>query len=165
MTLAEPARLPVLPGGPEVRLLDATEAGLDEPGLKAWARAESDRAAGPHSSRSYRYPYALIACHSEPVGVDIERIEPHDQPFLESIRTPSEPAEPPAGAAADRYAASLWSSKEALSKALGDALSYDPRRLESPITWPNGRSGRWQAASLTVPAGHVGWLCWRSPDE
>ena len=162
MILAEPARLPVLPGGPEVRLLDALEAGLDKPGLKAWARAESDNAGGLHSSRSYRFPYALIAWHSEPVGVDIERIEPFDRAFLESIRTPSEPADPPDGAGADDYLASLWSSKEALSKALGDALSYDPRRLESPIAWPDGKSGRWRAAVLAVPAGHVGWLCWRS---
>ena len=43
-----------------------------------------------HTSRSYRYPYALVASHSEPVGVDIERIEPFDQAFLESILTPSE---------------------------------------------------------------------------
>jgi phosphopantetheinyl transferase len=161
VTVAEPARPPVPAGGPEVRLLDATEAGLDEPGLTAWARAESDRAAGLHCSRSYRYPYALIASHSEPVGVDIERIEPFDQAFLESIRTPSEPAKPPDNTDADIYLASLWSSKEALSKALGDALAYDPRRLESPIMWPHGTSGRWRAASLAVPAGHVGWVCWR----
>jgi hypothetical protein len=163
--IAEPASLPVPPGGPGVRLLDGREAGLDEPGLQAWARAQSDGFCARYRSRSYRYPYALIALHSEPVGVDIERIDPFDPVFLDSIRTPSEPREPPEGAAADEYLASLWSGKEALSKALGDGLAYDPRRLESPITWPHGRSGRWHAAPLTVPAGHVGWLCWRSTEE
>ena len=164
MSLAEPASLRLLPGGPEVRLLDAREAGVDERGLRAWARAECNAAGGPHGSRSYRYPYALVARHSDPVGVDIERIEPFDHAFLDSIRTHSESLEPPAGAATDQYLASLWSSKEALSKALGDALTYDPRRLESPIAWPKGRSGRWRAASVTVPAGYVAWLCWRLTD-
>ena len=95
MTVAGAACLAVPAGCPEVRLLDATEARLDEPGLQAWARTESDRATGLNCSRSYRYPYALIASHPEQVGVDIERVEPFDQAFLESIRTPSEPAKPP----------------------------------------------------------------------
>jgi phosphopantetheinyl transferase len=55
----------------------------------------------------------------------------------------------------------MWCGKEALSKALGDALAYDPRRLGSPLSWPDGRSGAWCAAELPAPAGHVAWLCWR----
>jgi phosphopantetheinyl transferase len=61
----------------------------------------------------------------------------------------------------DAYVSSLWSSKEALAKALGDPLHYDPRRLESPMSWPGGRAGPWRAARLATPDGHTAWLCWR----
>jgi hypothetical protein len=149
-------------GAPAVKLLDARVAGLDEDELRAWARAETAVLPAPHTSRSYRYPYALVTWHSEPVGVDIERVEPLEETFMESICTPSErglldEAAPPRG-----FVSSFWSSKEALAKALGDALRYDPRRLESPLLWPDGQAGPWRAAALALPPGHVGWVCWRS---
>ena len=158
----ERVTLPVAAGPPGVVLLDALQAGLDERGLRESARTSAASSQAAHTSRSYRYPYALVASHSEPVGVDIERIEPFDQAFLESILTPSERRAGVSDANPDRLTASLWSSKEALSKALGDAVRYDPRRLDSPVFWPDARSGPWRAASLPVPAGHVAWLCWRS---
>ncbi len=154
--------MPITAGGPDVILLDALKAGVDERGLRAWARTQAASTGAAHTSRSYRYPYALVASHSEPVGVDIERVEPFDQAFLESIFTPSEQRVGVGDADPDRYLASLWSSKEALAKALGDAVRYDPRRLGSPIFWPEARSGPWRASTLQVPAGHVAWLCWRS---
>jgi phosphopantetheinyl transferase (holo-ACP synthase) len=147
--------------------------------------AVADAEHAPCVSRSYRYPHALVAWHDAPVGVDIERIERFDPEFLESISTPSERARSPAPrdlaalarspAARDpaghadsanprdpaSYTASLWASKEALAKALGDPVAYDPRRLESPMFWPAGRSGPWRAAPLPVPDGHNAWLCWR----
>ena len=43
--------------------------------------------------------------------------------------------------------ASLWSGKEALAKALGDALRYDPRRLESPAGM--ARRSLWSLAGHT----------------
>ncbi len=135
---------------PKVELLDARTRALDDAGLRELARAVG----GPFVSRSYRYPYALIAVHEHPVGVDIERREPLDKAFLESITTPSE-------GAGDFDPASLWCSKEALAKALGDPLRYDPRRLESPLGWPDGHSGPWFAEELTAPPDHVAWLCWR----
>jgi hypothetical protein len=149
-------------GAPEIRLLDALAAGIDEAGLKAWVRAEAVLLGGPHTSRSYRYPYALLAWHTEPLGVDIERIEPFDRAFMESICTPPERRLLTENTHPDALLASLWSSKEALAKALGDALRYDPRRLDSPAQWPDGRAGPWGAAELALPAGHSGWLCWRS---
>ncbi|MEO8966966.1 MAG: 4'-phosphopantetheinyl transferase superfamily protein [Solirubrobacteraceae bacterium] len=165
MITAASTELPVSPDGPELRLLDARPAGLDEPGLKAWARAQTANAPGRHCSRSYRYPYALITWHSEAVGVDIERIEPFDDAFLESIRTPSERRIAPSEGDPDQYVTSLWCGKEALAKALGDALRYDPRRLGSPLLWRNGQSGPWRAAELTLIDRHVGWLCWRSSTQ
>lgn len=162
MILGHPALLAVDHGGPEVRLLDAAEAGLDESGLREWARSQAAATATPHCSRSYCYPYALVACHHRPVGVDIERIEHYEPRFRASISTPMELAEALDEPDLDTYTTSLWCSKEALSKALGDALRQDPRRLRSPIDWCGGRAGRWRAATLPVPPGHVGWLCWRA---
>jgi phosphopantetheinyl transferase len=145
---------------PEIRLLDARYARLSEAELRAWARTLAPAAAAAHRSRSYRYPYALVAWHDQPVGVDIERIEPMDADFARSICTYSETQRLPV--LDDRLVASLWSGKEALSKALGDPLIYDPRRLEAPLLWLDGRAGPWRAAELTVAGGHVAWLCWRS---
>jgi hypothetical protein len=155
---------------PRVRLLDARAWGLDESGLRTWARSLTKAAPTRCSSRSYRYPLALVAMHDAAVGVDIERIEHCEQAFTDSISTPAErtageraAAERVAGvlgADRDRFTTSLWSSKEALAKVLGDALAYDPRHLEGPGRWPDGRSGPWRAATLDVGAGHVAWLCW-----
>jgi phosphopantetheinyl transferase len=137
-------------------------AGLDEPGLRAWARTEAAGVAASHASRSYCYPYALVAWHTEPVGVDIERIEPLEQAFTESICTPSERRMLTGDEHPDVFPSALWSSKEALAKALGDARRYDPRRLDSPAFWLQGQAGPWRAALLPVPARHSAWLCWRS---
>jgi phosphopantetheinyl transferase len=144
---------------PRLWLLDAREEGLGEPGLRALARERSAGAA--HASRSYRFPYAVIASHRQSVGVDIERIERQDRAFAESICTPSERERLDGIDDLGRFASSLWCSKEALSKALGDPLAYDPRRLESPMWWPSGESGPWRARELELVPDHVVWLCWR----
>jgi hypothetical protein len=154
-------RLGVGDGGPEVRILDAGQAALDHPALRAWARAETESRAAEFVTRSYRYPYAMVAWHSRPVGIDIERFEQCDDAFADSICTPAERSACLDDRNRDEYAISLWCSKEALAKALGDAVQYDPRRLESPLAWPAGRSGAWRAKRLPAPPGHVAWLCWR----
>lgn len=146
-------------------LINARAVGIsDEAALRELARAVSTEAGAPFSSRSYCFPFALIAAHTAAVGIDIERVEPCDAAFADSIRTPAElAAGPPREGDPDRFFTSLWSSKEALSKALGDALAYDPRRLEGPGAWPDGRSGPWRAASIDIGEdGHVAWLCWRA---
>ncbi len=144
-------------GAPAVRLLEAGDPGK----LRARARAVSAGSDSPCTSRAYRQPYALVASHEAAVGVDIERIELLGRPFLESICTPAElRALTDAGGSAE-VGAGLWCSKEALAKGLGDALRYDPRRLEAPLLWPDGRAGGWRAASLLAPPGYVAWVCWR----
>ncbi len=149
---------------PRIVLLDAVAAGVsDSEGLRALARSLCEHDGATHCSRSYHFPFALIACHDEAVGVDIERVEHCDQTFADSILTPSERIASECterGFHAD--ITSLWSSKEALSKALGDALQYDPRRLEGPGCWRDGRSGPWRASTLDVGAGYVAWVCWRA---
>jgi hypothetical protein len=143
-------------------VLDARTLDVDAPGLRAAARALTARAGIAHATRSYRFPYALVAWHSQPVGIDIEREEPFDAVFMDSICTPSERFHPRSLGNPDRFLASLWSSKEALAKGLGDAVHYDPRRLESPIRWPDGRAGGWRAEQLEIAPGHAAWLCWRA---
>lgn len=137
-------------------LLDATTCGLDNDGLRAWARAITRDT--PYSSRSYRYPYALVARHREPVGVDLERRDAVEPAFADLVLTPDERRH----VANDADLIDWWCSKEALAKALGDPLRYDPRRLDSPIRWPASRSGPWTAIPLLAPAGHAAWLCWLS---
>jgi hypothetical protein len=164
--------VPAPPGErvPEVVLVDASAAAragtppaaLREDALRAWSRQFSAQAGAACSSRSYRLPLALLAWHDAPVGVDIERVTLCDDAFAASIQTPRERATPPLNGDSDRYLTSLWSSKEALSKALGDPLAYDPRRLEGPQAWSQGRSGPWRATPLEVGAGYVAWICWRA---
>lgn len=146
---------------PKVRVLDARVVGVDERGLRDWARRESTCSPVEHVARSYCYPYAIVAAHSDPVGVDIERVHAVDREFGESICTPAETRELPRTEDLDGFFTSLWCSKEALAKALGDARQYDPRRLESPGFWTDGGAGPWRAAEVPAPPGHVAWLCWR----
>ncbi len=144
---------------PTIELLDARQEGLDAPELRRRARALHPPARW--LSRSYCFPLALVAAHSDRVGVDIERIVACSDRFARSIRTPEEAAR--ATADSDEQVISLWCSKEALAKALGDATIYDPRRLESPRHWTAGASGPWRARELPVPAGYCAWVCWREP--
>jgi phosphopantetheinyl transferase (holo-ACP synthase) len=168
---------------PAVRLLDGRAAQLDERSLRSAARVLSRHCGAAASSRSYRYPYAIVAWHSGDVGVDIEQVTRTDAALANLICTPAERAELACADDRDGWLSSLWCAKEALSKALGDATVYDPSRLNSPTRWPvmetlaaeggSGEaaattydevrgSGRWRAARLRVPPGHVGWLCWSS---
>jgi phosphopantetheinyl transferase (holo-ACP synthase) len=80
----------------------------------------------------------------------------------ESITTPAERAALDGVTDLDAWATDLWSSKEALAKALGDAVLHDPRRLDAPMRWPGFRSGPWRCSRVApLPERHVAWLCWR----
>ena len=151
------------PATPRVLLLDARADGIDnERALRTRvrARALSERSRAAYVSRSYSFPLALIASHSDRVGVDLERVAPCDERFRRSICTPDEEA---MGAwHSDAELTSLWASKEALAKALGDALRYDPRRLDSPIGWRDGACGPWRARAVDVGDGYRAWICWRA---
>lgn len=157
----EPIALDVPPGGPVVLLLNGEQAALDERGLKAWARQQAAPPRASHTSRSYRYPYALVAWHTEPVGIDIEHVGRFRPEFLDAICTHEE-RPLPLPEDVEAYLASLYSSKAALSKAEGNPLRYDPTRVGSPMFWPERRNGPWRAAELALPPGHSGWVCWRS---
>ena len=147
-------------GAPVVALIDASAEGLDAAALRARARNLGEAVGAGTVSRSYCHPYALVGWHTGPIGVDIERVVACPEEFSQAISTPDERASE--RWTTDRELISLWSSKEALSKALGDALEYDPRRLESPAGWPGGVCGPWRTAALPAPHGHHAWVCWRA---
>ena len=152
-----------MPQRPCHELIRPPEAGLSaasaEP-LRSLARAHRRSRGAPFVSRSYAPPLALIAWHTKPIGVDLERVGASDRAFAESICTPTELRLFADSLDDARFVTSLWSSKEALAKALGDALAYDPRRLQSPLGWSDGRAGSWSASELHVASGHVAWLVW-----
>jgi 4'-phosphopantetheinyl transferase superfamily protein len=133
---------------------------LDGGDLRARAWAAAAAAGAAFTSRSYRDPYALLAWHDARVGVDIERVEPCSEDFARLICAPEERMAATQAADRDRFLTDLWSGKEALAKALGDALDHEPARLPSPLLWRGGSAGRWRARRVPVPDGHVGWLVW-----
>jgi len=165
---------------PAYRVLDAVAAGLDERSLRSSARGLAEHCGAQFTSRSYRYPYAIVAWHDTDVGVDIEQVTRTGPALSDVICTPTERVEMLSAESVDVYLSSLWCAKEALAKALGDARLYNPSRLEAPSRWPlrapvalGGRdaeeicqevrgTGRWLAAPVRVPDGFVGWLCWSS---
>jgi len=147
-------------GAPRVVLIDATDTGLDEDALRTRARKLGEAVGAGTVSRSYCHPYAVVGWHTGPIGVDIERVVTCPEQFSQAIATPAEAAS--GRWTTDHDLISLWSSKEALSKALGDALEYDPRRLESPAGWPGGVCGAWRTATLRAPEGYCTWVCWRA---
>jgi phosphopantetheinyl transferase len=146
-------------GAPRVALIDATDEGLDEAALRTRARELGAAVGAGTVSRSYCHPYALVGWSTGPIGVDIERTVACPEGFSGAICTPAE--KDSRRWISDRDLISLWSSKEALSKALGDALDYDPRRLDSPAVWPGGVCGPWRTVTLSVPEGYCAWACWR----
>ena len=130
--------------------------------LRELARAHKPARLAEHRSRSYCGSLALIAWHAGPLGVDLERVQATDASFTESICTPAELALFGDRLGDPDFAIALWSGKEALAKALGDAVAYDPRRLESPLGWSNGVCGAWSAVQFAPVAGHVAWIVWAS---
>ncbi len=111
-------------------------------------------------SRSYRLPLALVAWGNTRLGVDLERVEATERDFAESICTPDELAAFGERLDDATFVSSLWASKEALAKALGDPLGYDPRRLASPLGWVQERAGSWQAREFSPAPEHVAWVVW-----
>ena len=162
---------------PRVWLVDSGDASIGIAALRSQTRLASEAIGSDASggttpaggaactSRSYRYPFALIGTHHDVLGVDIERVDPFDEEFAESICMPSEWMSESTQPRTAEDVADVWSTKEALAKALGNALDYDPRRLLSLALVPGLKTSDWQAARVSVPAGYVGWVVWRVPYE
>lgn len=152
-------------GAPSYELLSLPNGHADPTELRDLARAHPRARQAAHVSRSYRGPRALIAWHTAPVGADLERLAPTDRRFAASICAPAELERFGARLDEPAFVTSLWSSKEALAKALGDAMDYDPRRLESPLGWPDETAGGWQAMQLQPAGGYLAWIVWRTATQ
>jgi hypothetical protein len=111
---------------------------------------------GWFASRAYRSHFGVVGMGPARVGVDIEVFDP--TVTADAVLTRREQGLESGSGDLCRW----WSAKEALAKALGDARRYDPRHLESPALWSQGREGRWIAGELCVPAGFVGWVVWEA---
>jgi phosphopantetheinyl transferase len=128
--------------------------------LRALPRAHPRAIGAAHVSRAYSAPVAMIAWHSEPIGADIAVVEPPDRWFAESICTPAELRLFDGCLDDEEVVASLWAGKRALAKMLGQPEAYDPRRLESPLTWKDGVAGSFRSCELFPTPDHVAWLVW-----
>lgn len=159
------ARRILVPGlldgsGPEIRILDARAADVDERRLLEGVRAAAGIYPGRRISRSYSFPLALLAWYDGPVGIGVERISPCEDGFADPSRTPSE-RRAASALDADATSTSLWSGKQALANALGDALACDQPLVEGPAGRPRRSTGPWRARSLPVGPGFVAWVCWQ----
>ncbi|MGE5185668.1 MAG: 4'-phosphopantetheinyl transferase superfamily protein, partial [Acidobacteriota bacterium] len=76
---------------------------------------------------------AIVGAPGEAVGIDLERIEPRTDAFVQIAYTPAELAL----ATDDEQRARLWAAKEAVAKALGTGIT-DPKRFEVRAR-PDGR--------------------------
>jgi phosphopantetheinyl transferase len=86
---------------------------------------------------------AALVRDARAVGLDVERVEPRDDAFLELAFAPAERALFPAapGRARDEAIARAWAAKEALGKRRGSGLEHNPRRLVVGALGPAGASG------------------------
>ncbi len=110
-------------------------------------------------SHSHGRALCAIADGGVDVGVDLERIEPRSEAFVDDFFTPSEIAWIHAGSARerDRRATTLWSAKEAALKALRLGLTVDTRSVRCRA---GARSRDWSSLHVEA-ADHSldGW--WR----
>ncbi len=141
----------------------------DHDRLRSRARRECD-GRWPHWSRSYCGDHAVIVGWRDRVGVDVETLDRpiettwslHDELFRTTMMTAEErELAPPLDLVAARdMALSLWCSKEALAKALGTPLDWEPTRLRGPALWPSRDVGRWRATYLGPDVLHFRALAW-----
>lgn len=129
-----------------------------------------------HWSRSYSGNVALVAGWNQRVGIDIELTDLAreaswsftNERFRSSMLTSEErsriASEEVPGPTLS--ATSVWSSKEAVAKALGTPRQFDPARLTGAAVWIDARRGRWRAAYLDLtPLGldAVAWTVYEDP--
>ncbi|MCC7162635.1 MAG: 4'-phosphopantetheinyl transferase superfamily protein [Anaerolineae bacterium] len=85
-----------------------------------------------HLSISHCHGWALCTTDDDPLGVDLEWIEPRDCTFVEDYFTVTERAHINAAPRAQRdcLVTGIWSAKEAVLKTLHAGLSIDTRAIE-----------------------------------
>jgi len=110
-------------------------------------------------SLSHREGLALAAVDDagNPVGADLEAVEPRSDAFVRDYFTVKEIAAVASGRR-DLLANLIWSAKESALKALGAGLTLDTRSVE--IELAPGVSDGWRALRLHGAAEWGGW--WRT---
>ena len=124
----------------------------------------------PFASKSHSRGLTVVLQSNHPCGVDLEsldsEIEPWlfaDQRFQDFVLAPGEAQAIKASKYAEHgfLATVVWSSKEALAKALGDARKYSPSRLRSPISWESEPVQNWEAEFIEIEfADHSRFCIW-----
>jgi 4'-phosphopantetheinyl transferase len=103
---------------------------------------------------------AAVRAAEEPLGADVERIEPRDPLLVEDFFSPADAAavalEPPRDR--DRMITILWTGKEAALKALRRGLRDDSRGVR--VTLLDAKAAAWQRFEVaTAGAALAGWWC------
>jgi phosphopantetheinyl transferase len=123
--------------------------------------------AGLHLSISHSRGFALCAVAADPIGADLEWIEPREASFIEDFLTAREQVSVNALSLAQRDAlvTAIWSAKEAGLKALHVGLRVDTRAIEISDPGLEPLSQEWVPYSLTVQGEDArplaGWWCAR----
>ncbi|WP_169816729.1 4'-phosphopantetheinyl transferase family protein [Dyella thiooxydans] len=119
---------------------------------------------GHVTSLSRSGPFAAVAvARMAAVGLDIECFPARHalDDVLAAIGTPAE-RQALAGLAGEpwqRAVLGLWTAKEAVLKAWGTGLRFDPALVDtsrSPLPDPSGRPLAWRLLRLSLPAGLIG---------
>lgn len=100
------------------------------------------------------------------LGIDLERIEPRSSAFVRDYFTAAEQALI-AGAARERDAVLVWSSKEAMLKALGRGLRLDTRGVEVLRIVNYEENDNWRGLTVRCPVRPEldWWAGWIPADE
>jgi 4'-phosphopantetheinyl transferase len=104
-------------------------------------------------SHSNGWACAATQSGTEPLGCDLERIEPRSPAFLEDYFTQAEQAFVATGPQEERSwrATLIWSAKEAVMKALGQGLRLPPAAVRvAPASTPVSVEG-WGSFSVLAP--------------
>lgn len=125
-----------------------------------------------HWSRSYSKNWGVAAGWSSRVGIDIEVFD-HDcddamwPGSLKDFAAGLLPSDEHGnffslhGTSIKYSKSSIWSSKEALAKALGDALLYDPKKLTTPALCEHDIAQKWKSKFYSKLIGNSKILvCW-----
>ncbi len=87
---------------------------------------------GIHFSISHSNEVAVCAISHNPVGIDVEKVEPYDDQLARAICSPSEYewVQADCAARAERFT-ELWTRKESMVKCSGTGIQEDPRQISS----------------------------------
>jgi 4'-phosphopantetheinyl transferase len=110
----------------------------------------------------------VVSTDGEPVGCDVELVEPRSDAFVRDWFTAAEASFVDASVLpGERHLVAnlVWSAKESALKVLGTGLRRDTRSVEVRVPAGGAASDRWVALSVVVDDGRTlhGW--WRTWDR